>query len=233
MIHAILVIGKPGCGKSIMVWYLGALLDQDGYSISYLSDRLMLEEGVLVDTRRSKRLADGSKVGKHSKLISDGPPGHRKVHVLDGTILNRVHIAMIQRTARNPHDAIILAEYAIGPVINFGTGKEVLRQSGHDLVRLLQLFHATDCVFVLDVEAPMAVRELREAMRPDAMAPETFRSYFPDGGEMKASDAKKLGSNYYRYVNNDDDHDGYYSEVRFLYETRIRPNLVRGGERKT
>lgn len=226
MIHAILVIGKPGCGKSIMVWYLGALLDEDGYSVSYLSDRLMLEEGVLADTRRSRRLADGSKVGKHGKLIADGPPGHRKVHVLDGTILNRAHKDMVRQITQGSHDAVILAEYAIGPVINFGTGKEALRQSGQDLVRWLQLFHAADHVFILDVEAPMAVRELREAMRPDAMAVETFRAYFPDGGEMTQSDKTKLGNHYYQFRNLEEDNDAFFSEARYLYETRIAPNIM-------
>src|SRR3990170_1125519 len=162
MIHAILVIGKPGCGKSIMVWYLGALLDEDGYSISYLSDRLMLEEGVLADTRRSKRLADGSKVGKHGKLISDGPPGHRQVHVLDGSILNHVHKSMVRSiTSKDPLQTTIM-EYAIGPDIDFGPNKEKLTQSAHHLYNLLQEYRLMKRVFIIDVESPLSIREQRQ-----------------------------------------------------------------------
>lgn len=232
MIKTIIVIGKPGCGKSIMVWYLSSLLTADGYEVQYLSDRLELEEAVLKDTHRASRAADGSKIGRHSKLIADGPPGHRKVHVLDGMILNRVHEKMISHLAQKGSQKVVLAEYAIGPDIDFGLGKEPLRQSARHLIGFLQKYKLTDFVFILDVEAPLAIREVREGKRPDAMALETFRAYFPDGGEMGSDDIKKLGGHYYRYYNGDEDHEGYYSEVRFLYSTYIRPKLSNSRERR-
>ncbi|MBI2405288.1 hypothetical protein HYV22_03890 [Candidatus Gottesmanbacteria bacterium] len=226
MIHAIIVIGKPGCGKSVMIWYLGSLLSEDHREVAYLSDRLGLEEAVLKDTRHARPSQDGSKIGRHSKLIADGPPGHRKVHVLDGLILNQVHRNMIAKIAKNRLlPKIIVAEYAIGPDIHFGKQKEPLRQSARHLVGYVKKYHLTDSVFILDVEANLTVRAYRESKRPDAMAPETFRAYFPDGGEMTKEQAKELGSRYYQFINRDDDHDGYFSESRYVYEMYIRPGL--------
>ena len=210
-----------------MVWYLGALLDEDGYSISYLSDRLMLEEGVLADNQRSRRLADGSKIGKHSKLIADGPPGHRKVHVLDGNILNNVHRFMIQSIKKNNPERTTIMEYAIGPDIDFGHDKEPLLQSTKHFVGWLQEFRLIKRVFIIDVESPLAIREARQYARPDAMAIETFRAYFPDGGEMTKADKTKLGNHYYQFRNLEEDNDAFFSEARYLYESRIAPELFR------
>ncbi len=227
MMNAIIVIGKPGCGKSIMVWYLSSMLTEDGFEIKYLSDRLGLEVAVLKDTKHARISQGGSKIGQHSKLIADGPPGHRKVHVLDGLILNQVHEAMIAQIAKKRTSSkVILAEYAIGPEINFGKGKEPLRQNARYLVHLLKKYHLTHSLFILEVEANLSVREYRESRRPDAMAKETFRAYFPDGGEMTQTHAKQLGKHYYRFINRDDDHDGYFSESRYVYDTFIRPNLM-------
>ncbi len=226
MIKAILIIGKPGCGKSNMVWFLGGILEEEGYTVQYLSDRIWLEEGVLKDTAQAHMLPDGTKLGIHSKLIADGPPGHRKVHVLDGTILNRAHKKMITHIARVPKsNKVIIAEYAIGPDIDFGSHKEPLFQAAHHLVELLKEFQVLKDVIIFDVEAPLAVREVREGKRRDAMAVETFRAYFPDGGEIEEEDREALGSRYVQYKNNIEDHEGYYSEIHHLYDRFIRPNL--------
>lgn len=226
MIKAIFIIGKPGSGKSIMVWYLAGLLEADGYHVSFSSDRIGLEEETLKDVAKAKAGKDGVKVGTHSKLIADGPPGHRKVHVLDGKILNAVHNDMVKKAATSrQRKTVILGEYAIGPDIKFGSKKEPLLQSTHHLVGFMKKHKAVRSIFILDIEASLAQREYRQLSRPDSMAEETFRAYFPDGGEMSKKDAKLLGGNYYRFVNRDDDHDGYYSEARYMYETYIRPKL--------
>lgn len=209
-----------------MVWYLAGLLEEDGFHVAFLSDRIGLEEGTLKDVRGVKVGADGAKVGKHSKLIADGPPGHRKVHVLDGIILNRVHEDMVRQVTHNKkRKTVTIGEYAIGPNIDFGPKKETLEQSTHALVSLIKKYKAQKSLFILDIEASLASREYRQSKRPDSMAEETFRAYFPDGGEMSKEDAKQLGSYYYRFINKDEDHDGYYSEARHVYEKYIRPKL--------
>src|SRR5689334_17890719 len=213
MIDSIIVIGKPGSGKSILIWYLSALFDEDNISVHHYSDRLSLEQAVLKDTRHVKRQSTGVKIGKHSKLIADGPPGHRKVHILDGSILNRVH----ENTIRNlkfiqPPGSVYLVEYAIGPKIEFGKNKAALMQTADDMVNLLKKHKVIDKVFVVDAEASLAIREDREAKRSDAMAPETFRSYFPDGGEISPDNKKILKKRYYQFLNHEEDHGGYFNE---------------------
>lgn len=209
-----------------MVWYISSLLTEDGIPVSYLSDRIGLEEAVLTDTKRVPLSADGSRVGKHSKLIADGPPGHRKVHVLDGVLLNQVHEDMVRAVKSKPAgNNVLLVEYAIGPDIKFRPGKQPLLQSAHHFVERVRKYRAKTNIFVVDVEAPMLIRERREAQRPDAMAPETFRAYFPDGGEMISADKNYLKRRYYQFKNFDEGHEGYYSEVRYIYESMIRPNL--------
>lgn len=225
MIDTIFIIGKPGCGKSIMVWYLSSLLLEDGIQAHYVSDRIELENGILADTKGVKKQPDGSRIGKHGKLIADGPPGHRKVHVLDGSILNNVHESMIRSIKDKNPQLISIMEYAIGPDIDFGSGKEMLQQSTKHLVKWLQKYILISRVFIIDVESPLAVREHRQYARPDAMARETFRAYFPDGGEMTKSDKTKLEHHYYQFRNLEEDNDAYFSEARYLYETRIAPEL--------
>lgn len=225
MIDTIIVIGKPGCGKSIMVWYLGSLLTEEGIDVHYVSDRIELENGILADTKGVGKQPDGTKIGKHSKLIADGPPGHRKVHVLDGSILNHVHKSMIQKIKSNDSQQMTIMEYAIGPDIDFGSGKEPLLQSAHHLVDWLHDEGVINRMFVIDVESPLAIREDRQYARPDAMAVETFRAYFPDGGEMTKADKKTLGSHYHQFRNLEEDNDAYFSEARHVYETYISPRL--------
>jgi len=225
MIDTIIVIGKPGCGKSIMVWYVSSLLLEDGIEAHYVSDRIELENGILADTKGARKQPDGSRIGKHGKLIADGPPGHRKVHVLDGKILNHVHKSMIQNIKSRDPLLTSIMEYAIGPDIDFGPGKEPLRQSTAHLIQWLQDYRLTKRVFIIDVESPLAIRQHRQYARPDAMAIETFRAYFPDGGEMTKSDKAKLGSHYYQFKNMEEDNDAYYSEVRNLYDSRIAPKM--------
>ncbi len=226
MIDTILVTGNGGAGKSIMVWYLSSLLLEGGFEIHYISDRLGLEEAVMKDTEHVKTRTDGSKVGRHSKLIADGPPGHKKVHVLDGSILNTVHDDMIAEV-RNKRDArIFLIEYATGPQIQFGPGKEPLRQTADHLVDFIKRHNVLERLFLIDVQVPVSIRAMRQSHRPDAMATETFEAYFGDGGEISTRARKYLGKHYFRFGNIEEDNDGYFSEVRHLYETRIFPELL-------
>lgn len=227
MIDTIIVIGKPGCGKSIMVWYLTSLLLEDGIEAHYVSDRIELENGILTDTRRAKKQPDGSKIGKLGKLIADGPPGHRKVHILDGTILNVAHQTMVASLRDKDPSVTTIMEYAIGPDIDFGPNKETLLQNTHHFVQWLHQYDLIKRVFVIDVESPLAIREQRQYSRPDAMAMETFRAYFPDGGEMSRVDTVKLGSHYYQFRNLEEDNDAFFSEARYVFETYITPKLRR------
>ncbi|MDP1722783.1 MAG: hypothetical protein Q8L37_06260 [Candidatus Gottesmanbacteria bacterium] len=226
MIDTILVIGNGGSGKSIMVWYISSLLTENGYTIHYISDRLGLEKGVVKDVQNAPKQSDGSRVGKHSKLIADGPPGHKKVHVLDGSILNNVHDDMIARIDRKKQKKIFLIEYATGPEISFGGKKEPLHQTADSLVGLIKKYRVRDRVFLIEIQVPVNIRQQRQSHRPDAMAAETFHSYFNDGGIMTTKYQKYLGNHYFRLVNVEEDNDGYYSEVRHLYETRIQPRLT-------
>jgi dephospho-CoA kinase len=225
MISAILIIGNAGSGKSAIVWYLGSLLDEDGIKIRYVSDRLGLEKGVIEDTRNARPDSQGVRIGSHSKFIADGPPGFKKVHVLDGVILNNVHENMIKDLTKKGRDTFVLLEYAIGPDIMFGKNKKPLLQSITHVVRMLKTNHLMGSVFVIDVDAPYSVREKRELKRRDAMAAETFHSYFPDGGQMTKSDQKLLGDYCVRFYNTDEDYEWCFSEIKYRYEQFIRPKI--------
>lgn len=226
MIDTILIMGNGGSGKSIMVWYLSGLLVESGYTIHYLSDRLGLEEGVMKDVKGTRRQPDGSKIGRHSKLIADGPPGHKKVHVLDGSILNDVHDDMISAIRQRRDKEIFLIEYATGPHIDFGNHKQPLRQTADHLVGLVKKYDVRDRLFAIDIQVPVGIRHIRQSHRPDAMAAETFHAYFGDGGEMTLLSKKYLGDHYYLLKNIEEDNEAYFSEVRYLYESRIRPRLL-------
>lgn len=233
MISAILIIGNAGSGKSVILWYLSGLLDQDGVEVKYLSDRIGLEEAVERDTKRARPDKNGVRVGAHSKFISDGPPGFKKVHVLDGHLLNGVHKRMIDAIKKNTgKKRLLLLECAIGPDVNFGREKEQLLQSAKHIIGKLRSLRLTKRTFVIDVEAPFTVRETREIRRRDAMAAETFRAYFPDGGRVTRTDRKTLGKNYARFYNTDEDHEWCYSEIKYLYEQRIRPKIITKFSRK-
>lgn len=230
MMDTILVMGNGGAGKSIMVWYLSGLLVESGYGIHYLSDRLGLEDGVMKDVKGVRRKPDGSKTGRHSKLIADGPPGHKKVHVLDGSILNEVHDNMIAAIGKKNDGRVLLIEYATGPEIDFGEQKEPLGQTSDQLIERVKRYNVRDRLFVVDIHVPVSIRQIRQSHRPDAMAPETFHAYFGDGGEISAQSSKYLGDHYYQLKNIEEDNEAYFSEVRYLFESRIRPKLKKGGE---
>lgn len=225
MIDTILIMGNGGAGKSIMVWYLSSLLVESGYTIHYLSDRLGLEEGVMNDVRHAKVEPDGSKVGRHSKLIADGPPGHKKVHVLDGSILNTVHDEMIAAVGKEHNEHVLLIEYATGPEIRFGPHREPLLQTTDQLIKRVKKYKVREHLYAIDIHVPVAIRQVRQSHRPDAMAPETFHAYFGDGGEITRQAKKYLGDHYYQLKNIEEDNEAYFSEVRFLYESRIQPRL--------
>lgn len=225
MISAILIIGNAGSGKSAIVWYLGSLLDEDHVETHYVSDRIGLEEAIVRDTRNVRPRKDGVRVGKHSKFIADGPPGFKKVHVLDGVLLNTVHEKMIKDLTKKKRDSFVLLEYAVGPDISFGEKKIPLLQSVTHVVRMLKRYHLIHSVFVIDVDAPYEVREKRELKRRDAMAAETFHSYFPDGGQMTKDDEKILGNHFVRFTNTDEDYEWCFSEIKYRYEQFIRPKI--------
>lgn len=230
MIDTILVMGNGGAGKSIMVWYLSSLLIESGYEIHYISDRLGLEDGVMKDVKGVRRQPDGSKIGRHSKLIADGPPGHKKVHVLDGSILNAVHDQMIGAIKRKKNAHVYLVEYATGTEISFRKGKEPLRQTSDALVGLIKKHGVRDRVFAINIQVPVGIRQVRQSHRPDAMAAETFHAYFGDGGYITSKAKKYLGDHYYQLKNIEEDNEAYFSEVRYLYESRIRPKLTTKNE---
>lgn len=226
MIDIIYIIGKPGSGKSIFIWYLNSLLDEDGIGVKHISDRLGLEQKVLHDVKNVRVNSLGIKVGKHSKLIKDGPPGHRKVHVLDGLFLNQFHEQTIKKLSRQKEQKkVTIVEYATGPIIDFAPGKPKLLQDSHHFVGFLRKHRLINRVFIVDIDVPLSVREQREARRPDAMDTETFRSYFPDGGEISKNDVRLLNSHYYRFHNHEEDQDGYYNEARYIYLSKIKPHL--------
>jgi nucleoside-triphosphatase THEP1 len=233
MINAIVVIGKPGSGKTEMVRHLGSFLTADGFVVDQLSDRIGLEEAVLEDTRDGYYDQEGRKFGSHSMLIADGLSGHRKVHVLDGYLLNRVHERMVTYIVRDREpNVVILAEYAIGPDVTFEEGREPLLQSAKHLVRHLIRSDVHSEVSVVDVEAILPVRAAREARRPDAMEPETFRAYFGDGGEMVPVDAAGLGDRYHFFANGSDNLGEFFVEANSLYREVLRPQLpLEGGKR--
>ena len=113
-----------------------------------------------------------------------------------------------------------------GPDISFGEEKEPLLQDARHLVDHLEVFEVTGATLVIDVEAQLGSRVIREARRPDAMAPETFQKYFPDGGEMTEADAHRLGDHYRQLNNGGDDLGIFYQEARDIFETFLFPHLT-------
>jgi hypothetical protein len=227
MIDSVFVIGKPGSGKTEMVRFQTSLLTADGFVVDTLSDRLWLEEAVLLDTKDgSVEPETGIRIGPHSKLLKDGAAGHRKIHVLDGILLNRVHDAMVEYiNERRQPGTIVIAEYAIGPDISFGPEKEPLLQSCTQMIERFKRYLVKDHVLVIDVEAPVVARTVRESLRPDAMDPETFRIYFPDGGEMTDDGVSLLGPHYLRIENGHSDFERFHREATETYQRFVFPNI--------
>lgn len=216
MTDAIFIIGNSGSGKTEMASLQSSFLNSDGFSPLVISDRIWLEEAVISDVGYQVQIVGPEGLlGPHSKMLADGPPGHRKVHVLDGYLLNRVHEQMVLyvKEKRNKNE-IIVAEYATGPDIQFGDGLEPLLQSGQDLLERLERNEVEDKIFLIGVEAPLSVRSARNAARSDGLDEKTFALYFRDGGELPGDVAKALGIHFHLFDN------GYHDPARFLREAQ-------------
>lgn len=234
MTDALFIIGKSGSGKTEMANIQCSLLAQDGFSPLFLSDRIGLEEAVLADVGyRGGVIGEAGLTGSHSMLLEDGPPGHRKIHVLDGSLLNLVHDQMILYV-QDHHDknVVVVAEYAIGPDVSFGSGRESLMQSGQELLIRLREHNVTNRVFIMDVEASFDIRAQRNASRPDGLDANTFAAYFRDGGEMNKRMAQRAGVRYHQHNNGHHDSARFNREAQQIYYEHVFPLLIQEGRQK-
>lgn len=228
MITTIIVIGKSGSGKTELVSLLQQLFETDGYHVHFLSDRIGLEDAVLRDTIGGIVDESGAIIGPHSKLIADGPPGHRKVHVLDGVLLNAVHREMVDTAATAEGNTVTILEYAIGNDIDFGEGKVPLLQSASHLIHALVSRDFVHDSLVIDVEASLEARALRNERRADGLDPKTFALYFGDGGELPQQTAILLGDHYFLLENGFHDMDAFRVQAEQIYRGFVVPRLTDG-----
>lgn len=223
MTKAVFIIGNSGSGKTEMANLQSSFLNRDGFSSFLISDRIWLEEAVIADVGyRGQHIGPEGLVGIHSKMIADGPPGHRKVHVLDGFLLNRVHEQMIAYVRENRiNKEIVVAEYATGPDIRFGDKLEPLMQSGQDLLERIRRHQVNDNIFLIGVDSPLSVRSARNAARSDGLDAETFALYFRDGGDLPKDIAQKYGVSFHLLDNGYHDPKRFFREAQQIYYERV------------
>ncbi|MCL4360628.1 hypothetical protein M1555_05265 [Patescibacteria group bacterium] len=196
-----------------------------------VSDRTWLEQAVLLDVAyRGQVIGSEGLRGNHSILLNDGPAGHRQFRVTDGRLLNEVHEQMIAYVGNQQREgAVVIVEYATGPVAEFGPGKERLLQDGSSLLGGIHETRAGGRLFLLDVEAPLEIRALRNSGRPDGLDDETFRRYFQDGGEVDALEAQAHGIFFHRLENGYHDPVRFAREVETIYTDIVSPRLSNEG----
>ncbi len=239
MQFSIVVTGKPGgCKSTTIAKFLYEFTKMglpSGHMPEYVSDRILLEQKVLVDVHWHEpkhyrfRSEDGALLGDHSVLFDGNkPPGQRQFEVTDGLFLNEVHNAMVERMLfhQNPNGEIF--EYATGP--DKVMGLSTLDQSGDALVarfaRLLQERTKINKVLLFEVDAGLEERTRRNGNRPDGMKEHTFRTFFGDGGELKYSGSAKLTPLGIDYIYIDNDHDNinrFLVDIELYTDTLIRP----------
>lgn len=229
MFYSLFTIGKPGgCKSTANAKILYELYSRMGVYPQIVSDRLLLEEAVIRDILSNGiRRPDGSWEGEHSILFDANPPPGKKVfEVKDGTLLNRVHDEMIRLACMHDNPQGLLIEYAIGPDVQFGD-REPLLQSGQSLIdRFAQTVRDEDHrVLVLEVDAGLDERLRRNGERVDGMKAETFRKFFPDGGELHGHEGtlSAMGVEYYFIDNDYNDLDRFLHEIEGNVRDSIRP----------
>ncbi len=233
MYYSVLIIGKPGACKTTAHGSVLLECKKNGKNPQFESDRIRLEDRVVVDATGGTIKPDGSVVGAHS-ILFDGskPPGRKVFQVTDGLLLNEEHDEMIRiaTTHRNP-DGVVL-EYALGSDIHFPSAPDLpLLQSGESLFRRLERFPVVDnrALIILELEATFDRRMDRNKTRIDGMKPETVQMLFGDGCEFLpfAGRLTHPTITYYRIDNNNDDLHVLLEGLEGFHEQILRPTLER------
>ena len=230
---SVFVLGNSGSGKTMAVSVLQKQFQSLDLEPEIVSDRILLERAIVKDTDGGIVHPDGRVEGDHSFLI-DGrlPEGRKKIHVKDGILLNTAHQEIITSAFAHNHEGGMIFEYALGPDVDFGD-KEPLLQSGPSMVNWLQKQEQQPDrqIFLLEIKAGFEIRLARNTrLREDPLAEETFREYFPDGGEIYSQEKliHLLGNRGFKYQMID---NNYWDGARFSEETTafftssIRPYL--------
>jgi len=228
----IMVVGNSGSGKSETAKCFAELTIKEGFTPEFISDRILLEEAVIKDTQEGRLIDFGEEQvleGNHSILIDGrGPWGEKKVHVRDGTLLNKIHWEMIEQACQPCEPEVVrIFEYATGPVINFGEGLEPLEQDGKSLARELNNRRVAEHPLVIcGVDSEYPYRLARNEQRSDGLDKETFKLYFPDGGELGREGASLLPRGVvYCWIpnNNNEGSDRLREEIETAWRASILP----------
>ncbi|KKW11557.1 MAG: hypothetical protein UY48_C0016G0004 [Candidatus Gottesmanbacteria bacterium GW2011_GWB1_49_7] len=198
----VIVMGNWGVGKSQFIEELSNMISQERgiRNIFFDSDRYYFEDAVRKDTAGKAPEPDGSIIGLHSVLVEDGPRGRMIFRALDGTIFNEAHREMLYGLSQCTPGVIRTVEYATGPNNSFQQGEE-LDQSGRFVVKHLVEGKVILQTFVIELEAPFAVRKKRNTTREDPVDAIAFELYGKPGGKITNEDAALLGENFLHVKN--------------------------------
>lgn len=235
MVKNVVIIGNSGSGKTVFSKHISELLRSDGFQVNYFSDKLGLEEKLLEEVRYSPVQPDGSRIGKHGILVADGLPGKRKVQILDGSLLNGVHEDMIASLAKDdlPVNTVNIIEYATGKELEFGEGKEPWLQSPQNFIERLRsngILDKQNGLMVIEIKAPLKLREQWHIAKPDAFDLEFYRRSYPDGISLSDEDVSLI-TNYHCFDNTRDDINEFNVKTHQIYMDFIRQNAIGEGNR--
>ena len=230
-INAVIVTGNWASGKTELTSALSQFLVRGNIPFVLDSDRIRFEDAVLKDTIEQR---GAIRVGPHSYLTEDGPPGKRKFMVRDGLIPNIAHREMISDIAKiGSHGPFRLLEYAVGPSIYEFEGEKrepPFLQEGKYLLEWLGEFGVLNKVLIVELLARVSIRYQRQKVRGDATDFVAFSSFAGDGGELIRY-KQQLGSKYIPFDNGDNGLQVFYDKARTIYESFISPEV--GKERET
>lgn len=235
MNNIIIVAGAPASGKSVAKKLIEMALRSDGRTVISMSDKDALLQEVALDMAGRVANPDGSIESDDTILLNPlAPPESWGMVFKTSRALNAAHESMFRQMAEISErpSGIILAEVAYGVDAPYPNGP--LRQSAGEYVTQFVRLGIARRMFIVDIQASLAVRTERNNRRPVGHIPEAeFRRYFRDGGGFTTREQLVLDGRYYVIHNEKLLPNEFAQAVDGSYRTFLRPGLgIEGRQRK-
>ncbi len=231
-VKKIAIVGNAASGKTSAAGMITEYFAQH-VDVSVLKDRTLIEELVIAECQSQPEDANGWKTGIHSRYKID-QNGGIVMSAIDGTWWNFAHRKMFDSAAEHKDQKqLLVMEYAIAPDYRYEDHKTSLLQSGDVFCNWAEQKKASKEMFVLEILSPFELRYERDRKRRrDSMDMETFRRYFPDGGEIPPGEINRLfGDGYHAFKNTTDDDPWFQGQIYRICREVMSPALFGEGNR--
>lgn len=235
-----IVIGSSRSGKTTLIKEYEARLKADGFRSMWFDDKDYLMAEAMEDMKgmdwRHGRIETERTVILNPEMAFTQP---RRLQLIfkDGRLLNTAHVKIMRDIgdALRSEDSrlVVLGDLAYGKDVDFGRGKEPLRQSGRQFVKWFweNGMLTRNNLRICEITAPFRVRAERNEKSEERIETKEFKDLFPDIGSDGRGffmlERMILGSKLRHIDNGTIKEDEYVSIIHRDYQNNFLP-VIRG-----